>query len=1042
MTTATVLLSGKDDQTHAPDGDGPLDVIRRAIEHAGHHLPSQGPITVFIHHNPLHAFEDVPFDEGVERGARLFGCQPYLAEETYRGMLPSGRIRSQDIDAALLDDLGEQADVLLGFMGTRFHLRQAMLHYPLPGAPPAELLWFIAETDALTRFRRDAPEDMRRQYVQETRHWVLRDHRNGTGRKVGGACGEALHRVLVELIDQFGRGSIDGWSESAWERFTLQSLWRVCALGVRGATLPSVTPPAPLRHRDLLLAATGRDTDELVNEVLIRFCSAFLDQGLSHWSLPEHHRGLWASFVAIYQHAGGLPVPWMAGLADELARIEQADCSPLACIQQSLQDLGVEQDDWEPYLIETLLALRGWAGMIRQVEIRGDRVAHSIPAGSLDEYLAIRLVLERLAIAHVAGEELGFPGPLSELKSELKPPPGPGPANADQRAFQVFQLAQLLGWLPHQLAQLSSTGWETLFKEIEDFPPVKRRQVLHAAFERRYRNETLDAISIHAAQPQPPVRPKFQVICCLDEREESFRRHLEEVCPEAETFGAAGFYGIAMYYRGAADAHFVPLCPVVIVPQHWVTETAVQSQSAVHHRMLHTRRRIGSASHQVHLGSRTFLGGAVIALVGVLASIPLVARVLFPRWTAQIRRLAARFVAPPPATELHIERTGKSAGPAPDQIGYSLEEMACIVRRQLEDVGLVGKMSRLVFVIGHGSSSLNNPHESAHDCGACGGGRGGPNGRALAHMANDPRVRELLAADGLMIPSETVFVGGYHNTCDESLTLFDVNAVPASHVAELAEARRLIDLARQRNAHERCRRFESAPLSITPEAALKHVEARAEDLSQVRPEYGHATNAVCIVGRRERTQGLYLDRRSFLVSYDPQQDADHAVLSRILQAAVPVCAGINLEYYFSFVDNAGFGCGTKLPHNITSLLGVMDGAASDLRPGLPWQMVEVHDPVRCLFVIETTPAILNRIMDANPGIGQLCRHGWVQLATLSPDSGLVHLLRGGRFEPYVPETAELPQVCSSIDWYRGWREHLGYAQVRKDGPRHLGNDND
>jgi uncharacterized protein YbcC (UPF0753/DUF2309 family) len=433
----------------------------------------------------------------------------------------------------------------------------------------------------------------------------------------------------------------------------------------------------------------------------------------------------------------------------------------------------------------------------------------------------------------------------------------------------------------------------------------------------------------------------------------------------------------------------------------------------------------------VHLGSRSFLGGAAIAILGVLASIPLVARVLFPRWTAQIRKLATRFVAPPPATELQIERTADTPGPDGDNIGYSVEEMAQIVRRLLEDVGLVGKLSRLVFVLGHGSSSLNNPHESAHDCGACGGGRGGPNGRSLARMANDPRVRERLAAAGLSVPWDTVFVGGYHNTCDESLTLFDVDLVPASHQDELAAARRALDLARQRNAHERCRRFESAPLNLSPEMALKHVEARAEDLSQVRPEYGHATNAVCIVGRRQRTRGLYLDRRSFLTSYDPTHDPGHAILTRILQAAVPVCAGISLEYYFSFVDNVGYGCGTKLPHNITSLLGVMDGAASDLRSGLPWQMVEVHDPVRCLFVIETTPEIISEIMDANPGIGKLCRGGWVQLATLSPDSARIHLLRGERFELYQPESAELPQVASSVDWYRGWREHLGYAQVKQ-----------
>ena len=113
-----------------------------------------------------------------------------------------------------------------------------------------------------------------------------------------------------------------------------------------------------------------------------------------------------------------------------------------------------------------------------------------------------------------------------------------------------------------------------------------------------------------------------------------------------------------------------------------------------------------------------------------------------------------------------------------------------------------------------------------------------------------------------------------------------------------------------------------------------------------------------VVGRRERTRGLYLDRRAFLTSYDPtQDDADGTILARTMAAIFPVCGGISLEYYFSHVDNSGYGCGTKLPHNITSLLGVMDGAASDLRTGLPWQMVEIHEPVRLLFVHQSLRAL-------------------------------------------------------------------------------------
>jgi uncharacterized protein len=110
----------------------------------------------------------------------------------------------------------------------------------------------------------------------------------------------------------------------------------------------------------------------------------------------------------------------------------------------------------------------------------------------------------------------------------------------------------------------------------------------------------------------------------------------------------------------------------------------------------------------------------------------------------------------------------------------------------------------------------------------------------------------------------------------------------------------------------------------------------------------------------------------------------------------------------------------------------MDGAASDLRTGLPWQMTELHEPVRCLFIIETTAEALQAVIERNPGIKELVVNDWIQLAVLDPNSPAIRVYRNGRFEPYSPETADLPVVSSSIDWYRGWREHLGYASVVPD----------
>src|SRR4051812_24463558 len=90
---------------HADHHDGSShDHLAHTIEHAAHFLPSQGPIRVFIHHNTLHAFEHLPFHEGVKRGGETYGCNPYLPEDRYRDKLSRGRILCEDLAAVLMED--------------------------------------------------------------------------------------------------------------------------------------------------------------------------------------------------------------------------------------------------------------------------------------------------------------------------------------------------------------------------------------------------------------------------------------------------------------------------------------------------------------------------------------------------------------------------------------------------------------------------------------------------------------------------------------------------------------------------------------------------------------------------------------------------------------------------------------------------------------------------------------------------------------------------------------------------------------------------
>ncbi|WP_165069046.1 DUF2309 domain-containing protein [Paludisphaera rhizosphaerae] len=1017
-------------RSNQPDDHGSSAGLEHCIEHAAHLLPSQGPITVFVHHNTLHAFEDLPFDAAVKKGAEIYGRHPYLPEDFYRAEFARGRIRGDDLAAALLDDLGDEADRLIGFMGTRYHLRLAMLDRPLRIGSDAELRWLVAETDALRRFRDEAPPDVRRRLIEGARQWA--------GRLKSGVAVDVdpTHRErdgLASLLSRFNAASMESWTPETWESFTLHALWRICRGGVHGLARSVQHPSQSARHRDLLLAATGRDADLPVHEVLIRFCAAFLDQGFAGWTLPNRDLGFFRAFADLFRDAKPVK-PWLHELPAEIQRIEQAGLTPIESIDESLHLMGVAEAEREEFVTQTLLALRGWAGMLRQMETNAEWTAHPAPAGTLIEYLAVRLILERLALGCLTRETPYENEVLGDLRAALRRRmPHPPRVSVDQRAYLVFQLAQLRGWGPADLHRMSKADWARLVEEIESFGSVERRRIYHLAYERAYRDQTLDALAAHPPAGEA-ARSVFQAVCCLDEREESFRRHLEEVEPACETFGVAGFFGVAMYYRGVAEAQYRPLCPINIKPNHYVQEEPLRSLEEAGRLQAEARRGLGRIVRRLHVGTRSFIGGALTGMVGSVASLPLLLRVLLPRQAAMVRRLLDQVVTPP-LTRLRLDRTASEPGPDDDSLGYSRAEMAGVVGGTLRAIGLTEGFAPLIVVVGHGSSSLNNPQKAAYDCGACGGANGGPNARAFARMANDPRVRRLLEESGLTIPEGVHFVGARHNTCTDGMTYFDLDDLPPSHRSAFKQAREALDEARRRNAHERCRRFESAPLDLTPAEALRHVEVRAEDLSQTRPECGHATNAVCIVGRRSRTRGLFLDRRSFLTSYDPTRDDETgATLGGLLRAVVPVCAGINLEYFFSYVDPTGYGCGTKLPHNITSLLGVMDGAASDLRPGLPWQMVEIHEAMRILFVVETTPEILMEVMNREEALGRLARNSWVQLATLDPSSSRIHVYQDGRFQLYEPKTGDLPVVPSSLDWYQGRRNHLGFATIA-GGPR-------
>lgn len=963
--------------------------LRETIDRAAHLLPQQSPLHMFVHHNTLHAFEDLHFEQAVLEGAARFGTEPYQSERAFAACLETARIRPSDIEAVLLqsEDQSDAPVVPGGPTRRQLHAMRLRNLFEIPRG--AALQWMLEETRTLFRFHSSVPASARAAILQ------------------------SAERISIDAGPMTPR---------AREEQALERLWKELL-----AVAPTTTPPAVgSRLRDQLLSAYGVDTDQLVHPLLIRFCAAFVDQGIAYWQMPGRESGLLEAFRALYGLGSGPLDPWMRGLSAELRRQRSDGWDAERTILSALEAMGVAEPHWEQYIEETLLSLRGWAGMIRQLELRPDTAPVAPPNARLADYLAVQLALDLHAARHALRTHAGAPIEPADASTRLDGGTRQRQLNLEL-VYEAFIVAQLAGVGPSEIT--SSTEAKKWLEALQAFDSHERRRLLHLAYERRHRIGVLDGIVGHCRSGRTESgSATFQAVFCIDDRAESLRRHLEELRPDVQTFGYAGFFGIAMAYRGIEDIRARPLCPVAVRPSHYVYERALDEVEAA--AFADKRRRRGKVTHSIGLGSKMLTrGGLLSALFGFLAMIPLLGRSLFPRATQRLGHWAVHRAAPVPETRLSVEGTGEVR---PDGLrsGYTLDEMTNVVASVLTAMGIQRHLSSLVLIVGHGSSSLNNPHEAAYDCGATGGGRGGPNARAFAQMANDPRVRERLRATNLSINDSTWFVGALHNTCDDSMKYYDEDLLPKHVIDALEGAKRAFETACRLDAHERCRRFESASLETDPDSALIHAEARSYDLAQPRPELGHATNAVCIVGRRSRTRGLFLDRRAFLVSYDPTEDPTGTILAALLRSVVPVGAGINLEYYFSFVDPKGYGCGTKLPHNIVGLVGVMDGHASDLRTGLPWQMVEIHEPVRLLTIVEAKTEILERVLAQEEALANLVNKQWIQFVAWDPDSEALAVYEKGKFRPYAVENPAIDIVNRSADYYSGNRAHLSPAHVK------------
>jgi uncharacterized protein len=723
------------------------------------------------------------------------------------------------------------------------------------------------------------------------------------------------------------------------------------------------------------LSTLGVDPRKRAHEATNDLSAAFLDRGAAKWAPSFRDRG----FLFFYARLERLGVaPWRKVARGTAQRVlgthrgdeESALALSEAILRENLAFFGVDPAEHDRAVGAMLLELRGWAGMFQHMQTHPT----DAPADTrvhLLEFCAVQSALLRASVEALALES-GWRPAVQPYDAWLRSVEPRRSFLAPDRQRQEHHQKQGSSF-PHASVRTASA---VAFADQNG----ERREAMEADIEEAF----LHAIDHHGAATSAATArtaPALQLYTCIDDREGSLRRHLEQeagtvVGGAVETFGVAGFFGLPIRYKAAGSCgDGVIHGPEGQAPSAVLVEEEDRAHTGELGRFRKRRRVRKRLQQWWETASFSPLGSLALSVLFPVSLVRLWGMGFAPAASHSIRSALEGALMPQPHTDYESP--------------YSPSVAATLLARTFASVGASDRFAPLVVILGHGAVSANNPFAAAYNCGACSGHEGGPNARLFARMANDPSVRERLRVDhGIWIPDQTVVVGGMHNTTSDELELYDQERVPEAHHAQLEAARVALQRALGRNAIERCNRFLLAKKVDTPEGALKHVQTRSVDPAEVRPELNHSSNAAVILGRRALTQGSFFDRRAFLPSYDPFTDDDAGTqLEAVLGPALAVCSGINLEYLFSAVAVERHGAGTKTPLNVVGNIGVLQGTAGDLRPGLPSQMTEMHAPVRALFVIDAPLSRVEAVLERRSDLARLVHNEWVRCIVRDPETG-------------------------------------------------------
>jgi len=701
----------------------------------------------------------------------------------------------------------------------------------------------------------------------------------------------------------------------------------------------------------------NQDGERLVNILdhhVIKWCKLFLDDSQAGWQMPNREEGFYRAWQRLIQYDPALGKKQRESLRDLPQEAHLA-------LQEVLFALEIPESEIKTYLEGHLLSLPGWAGMMLW-RSRQSSHEHAL----LTEYLAVRISMEWALIKPYL--------PLTNKQPEKK----------------VSITSLLASWIHwgdltiEEWSQMSATEQNEYLSFAYSFDEKLRRKLWLEAWEQTYTDRLSQKIISKQCEINNKKSAVAQFAFCIDVRSEPFRRQLEKAGP-FETIGIAGFFGLPIATSELGSNHSHYSLPVILKPQHKIKESADENEFKSYQQRKQT---VNSLSNTFKTMKQNVLASLLLPeLSGPWLSLQMVGRSFVPRAADRFMRNLRETWLRKPNTTLSLNHVHNTEAEIP--VGFSKEEKVNYACQALKMMGLTKNFAPLVVICGHGSKSTNNPYAASLECGACGGAAGGFNARVLAALCNLPEVREVLSSKGIKIPEDTVFVAAEHKTTVDELHWI--------YVPELSEAAQQafdrIEAIMPKVSHKaNAERLAQLPnFRKKPKNPKAEAHRFAEDWSEIRPEWGLARNAAFIIGQRELTQGCDLEGRVFLHNYDWNQDESGDLLANIIAGPGTVAQWINLQYYASTVAPHYYGSGNKATQTVTAGLGVMQGNASDLLDGLPWQSVmqsdyeAYHSPLRLLIVIQAPSEYVERLLNIDSVFREKVQNGWVRLASVDPE---------------------------------------------------------